>query len=140
MDVTGGPRAHGTPSPPKREELSTVSPVPVIGEAPWALSAVPECFEQVRLVRGPASRTRVRLPPGSTHLRAGSVVWVADCKVTVLAREVRLARGTDRLIVPPLAAAYAAGNRLTVVRRFSNQVDVRYYRPSGANALRVEAK
>ena len=112
----------------------------MIGDAPWALSAVPECFRQERFARGAIGHVAVTLPPGSQRLRPGTVVRLADCRLFVERDALTLVRGTERLVVPPHATAYLAGPRLTVVRRFGKSIDARVYGPSGAEQPRVETR
>jgi hypothetical protein len=120
--------ARGTPSPPRHEAASTFRPGGVTGNAPWALSAVPECFRQESEVRGAAAFVSGSLPPGARPLLAGTVVAVADCRLLVGASTLTLERGGERLVVPPDTRAYAAGGRLAVLRRAGGTADLRVYR------------
>ena len=125
--------AHGTPSPPRHEAASTFRPGPVTGSAPWALSAVPECFRQIKHDRGTAAFAARRLPPGARRLAPGTVMAVADCRLLVGAATLTLERGDERLVVPPRTAAYAAGDTLSVLRTTGNAGDLRVYRRDSAS-------
>jgi hypothetical protein len=124
--------AHGTPSPPRHEAASTLQPGPVTGEAPWALSAVPECFRQASAVHGTPAFVAARLPGDARRLPPGSVVSAADCRLLVGPATLTLERGGERLVVPREARAYVEGERLLVLRTAGATADLRvYHRVSG---------
>jgi hypothetical protein len=121
-------RARGTPSPPRREAASTFDPGAVIGDAPWALSAVPECFRQTGETHGSAGFVAAHLPAGARRLAPGTVVVAADCRVSVGAATLAVDRRGERLIVPPRTSVYAAGDGLAVLRAAGGSYDLRVYR------------
>jgi hypothetical protein len=128
-----------SPSPPRRQAASTFAPGPLTGDAPWALSAVPECFHQVWEARGSLPFTLSHLPRDAAPLRAGATAAAADCVVYVRTHDVLLVRGSERLRVPPRATLYVlpedAG--LALLRSDGGSNEARIYRPIGA--LKVHA-
>ena len=120
--------AHGTPSPPRREAPSTFLPAAVTGTAPWALSAVPECFHQESEAHGSAAFVAARLPAQARRLAPGSTLVAADCTLLVGAETLTLRRGAEQLVVPPETRAYALGERLAVLREAGAKSDLRVYR------------
>ena len=85
------------------------------GEGPWVMSALPGCFDQQRSIVGPSDMLARDVPPPRERLAAGTMLVWNDCTVRVGASDVRIARGSDRLRVPPQAALYARGGKLTLV-------------------------
>ncbi|MDQ2908281.1 MAG: hypothetical protein M3R44_02905 [Candidatus Eremiobacteraeota bacterium] len=71
----------GTPGPAQRARGKARPGDAVTGFAPWALSALPECFTQTREVRGPAPYVRARVPAGLVDIPAGSMLRSSDCTV-----------------------------------------------------------
>jgi len=120
--------ARGTPSPPRREAPSTFLPGAVTGAAPWALSAVPECFRQESEAHGTAAFVTARLPAEARRLAPGSTVAAADCTLLVGTDTLTLRRGAEHLIVPPKTRAFALGERLAVLREAGAKSDLRVYR------------
>jgi hypothetical protein len=98
--------ATGTPGPPQHEPDVARTPEAVTGFAPWALSALPECFTQTREVRGSATYVRGRLDAALVEIPVGSEVRSGDC--TVVRRhlgQLDVARGSDvALIVADVTA------------------------------------
>ena len=62
-------QSTGSPSPPRFQAPSSRTPEPVTGEAPWALSALPECFAQTEEVRGTERFVRAHVPPYARSIR-----------------------------------------------------------------------
>lgn len=121
-------RAHGTPSPPRRQAPSTARPDAVEGDAPWALSALPECFRQEREAHGTPAFVAAHVPPGARRLAPGVVESTADCTVRVGAQTVTVERGSERLVVPPRAGLYATGGGYVLVRDAGETAELRVYR------------
>ncbi|PZR58327.1 MAG: hypothetical protein DLM50_04240 [Candidatus Meridianibacter frigidus] len=98
--------------------------------APWALSALPECWLQQRVWRGRRVEDVAKhIPAGAQRLPAGTRIELRDCRLTVRADDALVARGADRFHIPPEAKFYAAGSRL-VLLRFDHGGDLRVYAPS----------
>ncbi|MDQ2663663.1 MAG: hypothetical protein M3Y18_06475 [Candidatus Eremiobacteraeota bacterium] len=101
----------------------------VYGDAPWALSALPECLDQTRIVTGrPAyvlrhkSERFVRVPPSTLH--------VADCTLIVRADSILVQRGKDRLRIPPPAQLFRFGGELALLRANAKHAELRLYAAS----------
>ncbi len=99
----------------------------VSGEAPWALSVVPECFEQTRSFSGDARFARAHIPAGARPVAAGERLRVADCTLDVGAETAELRRGDNRLDVPAPARFYVAGSLLVLDQRDGKREEVRLY-------------
>ena len=125
--------ASGTPGPPQHDRTASRSPDSVSGDAPWALSALPECFRQLSSASGSYAFARSKLPSGARPLGNGESLTVADCRVTVRGDEIEVVRGTERLRVPPEARLLLAGPaRIVLDRRDGKREDVRVYERAGA--------
>lgn len=118
--------AHGTPSA-EHETASASTPPPFRGQGPWVLSALPGCFDEQSRVRGPAAELAAKIPPAAERIAPGTVVMSGDCTVLVRAHDIWVARGTDRLRVPPEAALYRVGGRLVLTARTGKELEIRRY-------------
>ena len=76
-------RASGTPTLGRAQGRSTFAPSEVEGEAPWAMSALPECFEQVFAAHGKAVFVRGQLPGGARPVVGRAQLRRADCIVDI---------------------------------------------------------
>ena len=132
--------ATGTPSPPRAESASTLQPGGVSGVAPWALSALPECFRQEREARGPFAYVRAQLPPGGRQLGAGAVLRAADCTLRVESSWLSVERGSERLVIPAPARAFLSGQVLALLRRSGRNGELRVYRPAAGRWSLVAAR
>ncbi len=129
--------ATGTPGPATRDvSFARRHADDVNGNAPWALSALPECFEQIAWARGDASFARAKIPASARTLGAGSVLRNADCVVRVERGWLHVARGADRLVVPDLVRLAKSGDLVYLDRRPLNE-EVRVFRLRGASSPRV---
>lgn len=117
-----GPR-YALPSP-------TGSSAPVRASGDWALSGVPECLTQVALTTGPLAYVRSHLPVDAAQLPSGSVLHYGDCTLRYAASSVTVARGSDRLTVPPHATLYARGRQLYLLYSDRRGNELREYAPS----------
>ncbi len=83
------------------QSLEPAAPALLGGDAPWALSALPDCARQHSEDRGVAATIRAKIPPNATavdgRLHAG------PCTIDVTARGIIVQRGGDRLRIPPPA-------------------------------------
>jgi hypothetical protein len=123
-------KSTGSPSPPRREGTSTFSPPPPNGNAPWAMSALPECFHQEREVHGTWAFVRAHVPPAARALSRGTTLHERDCTVVVGDGVVDVTRGNETLRVPPVAALYALPHdRLALLRADATDAVLRIYGP-----------
>lgn len=94
-------RASGTPSASRAQSREQAAPASVAGDAPWALSALPDCARQHSEDRGKPAIVRAKIPSGATpvngSLRAG------PCTIDVTVHGILVRRGSDRLRIPPPA-------------------------------------
>jgi len=129
-DVPSGPQYHGGPGTPRPggNDPDPRASESVGGVAPWALSAVPECFHQESEAHGPAAFVAARLPAEARRLPPGSTLAAADCTLAVGTDTLTLRRGAEHLIVPPQTRAYALSERLAVLRLAGAKSDLRVYR------------
>ncbi len=128
-------QATGTPSAPQPHPSPSGTPLGVHGNAPWALSALPECFVQLKKVRGPYAFVGARLPRTMRRIPAGYALKVADCTLHVGARLGVVDRGTEHLVIPPDARFYSATTHVGLLRRTGNFAELRLYRTVGGFTL-----
>ncbi len=103
------------------------------GDGPWVMSALPDCFVQLRSTSGPANLVQREMPAASERLAPGTTLRWNDCAVVVGRDDVRIRRGSDRLRVPPDARLYARGDRLTLVwRSDTDRTEIRVYARSNS--------
>ena len=124
--VKAPPKVSQTPPPSKRDESS------FIGDASWALSALPECFIQTERASGPLTYVLGQLPAGASMVRPGSAVDVADCHVAIQGDSILVKRGTDRLRIPAPARLYEAPGSVALLRGANNGYELRVYRTMAA--------
>jgi len=103
---------------------------PLTGDAPWALSALPECLMQTSESTGSWEYVRAHLPPGSVPIRAPATLQYGDCSVTITGDEAYVRRGNDRLRIPPHVQFYRAADLLAMIRETPQSVELRVYEPA----------
>jgi hypothetical protein len=120
----------GTPTPtvvrPDRRQ-ARVSGEAFSGQGSWVMSSLPECFVETSLTRGSLAEVQHAIPPAAQRIAPGTVIRRADCTLTVRADDLLIARGADRLRVPPEAGLYRKGALLTLVAHSGDRVEVRTY-------------
>lgn len=112
-------RASVPPKPAADDARGAGTPPPLIGDAPWALSVLPECFHQRSEITGPRAFVLSHIPAGIPL--TNTVVQAANCTLTIGTDGAVVARGVDRLSI--LHAQF-----------FRIGVDLGVYHPSGASA------
>ncbi len=103
---------------------------PLYGDAPWALSALPECLEQTSESRGSLAYVRAHLPPAAVAIRPPAVLRYGDCSITIADDEAFVRRGSDRLRIPPRAQFYRADGLLALMRESPSGDELRVYEPA----------
>jgi hypothetical protein len=103
------------------------TPSPVTGEAPWAFSALPECFRQDSRRQGVPAFARIGFPSAAKLLPPGTRLEIADCTVEVGERTIAVSRGENRLVVPATAHLYAYNGHLVLDRTALGREEVRVY-------------
>jgi hypothetical protein len=83
----------GSPSPPRAEAESTLTPGPLTGVAPWAFVALVDCFKHERTFAGPLDAAEHRVPRGAALLERGSVIVSGPCEVDITDDGARAFRG-----------------------------------------------
>jgi hypothetical protein len=126
LHVTAKPTGTPTVESPGGPDASA-PPVAFSAEGPWVLSALPSCFTEQSRVSGPLALLRAKIPPAAERLAPGTTLHEGACTVLVRAHDVVVARGTDRLRVPPEAQLYRTGAQLTLVARSGATVEIRRY-------------
>ncbi len=125
------PQYHGgraTPSAGAADASRGRVPEAVTGAAPWALSAVPECFHETASFAGPPAFARAHVPRAARRLREGRYT-VADCTLRIFTDSAELRRGDDDLRIPAPARFYVAGGRLVLDQESGRREEVRFYAP-----------
>jgi hypothetical protein len=97
------------------------------GNAPWALSALPDCFVQRSETSGAPAYVEAQIPPGAQPVRDGTRLSYGPCTILVHKSELLVERGADRLRVPPRATLYTAGNMLVLIRVSGKTAVLRSY-------------
>ncbi len=100
---------------------------PLRGDAPWALSALPECLIQTSKSTGSANYVRAHLPPGSVPVASPATLIYGDCSIRIAGDEAYVRRGIDRLRIPPRTRFYRAGNLLALIRVTREGAELRVY-------------
>lgn len=102
-------------------------PDAVIGDAPWALSALPDCFRQRWEATGSAAYVRALLPSGARRIPPGTRLTYGSCTIFVRDSEVLVNRGSDRMRVPPMATLYRFGDALALLHLHGRSNELRIY-------------
>ncbi len=113
------PQATSTPPPPSR----------LAGDAPWALSALPECFEQLSVDTGNRGFLLRHLPADSIRVAPPARLEYADCWIYIVRDEVYVQRGRDAFRIPPPARLYRSPGRLSLLRTSAGGGELRVYQP-----------
>jgi len=100
-----------------------------IGEGPWVLSALPDCFEQQSSIVGTPLALTFDVPPERERIPAGTTLRSGPCTIAVRADDVLIARGADRLRVPREAHLYRTRSGLVLVYSQGARAEIRVYRP-----------
>jgi hypothetical protein len=100
------------------------------GDAPWALSALPECLIQTSESAGPLAYVRAHLPPGAAPIVPPATLVYGDCSITIDGNEAFVRRGADRLRIPPRVQFYRAEGLLALIRETAQRAELRVYQPA----------
>jgi hypothetical protein len=128
LRITG--KVSGTPTPTAEGPDDAGSPSPQAGfrgTGPWVMSSLPSCFRERERRRGNVAQLRAAFPPPSQRVRPPAVLMSGDCTLTVRDREVWIARGADRLRVPPDAFLYREAAGFTLVYIHGTHAEIRKY-------------
>jgi len=123
-------RVSGTPTPTAerhRTESGARESEAFSASGAWTMSSLPACFFEQDHLLGGLAQLRPRFPSVADRVPPGTTIRWGDCTIAVHARELRIARGTDRLRVPPDARLYRRGERLTLVWTDGRRAEIRHY-------------
>jgi hypothetical protein len=113
----GKGKGHVVPLPARPPTMHPRGKGGLRGDAPWALSALPECLIQIREWSGSLEFVSTRLPRGATRIVPPATLYYADCTVSISDDEALVVRGEDRLRIPPFSRFYRLPNQgLALVR------------------------
>jgi hypothetical protein len=122
--------------PPKDQKAGEDSLAPIFGlrgDAPWALSALPECLIQTSETTGPKGYVLAHLPSGLEPVDPHAVLKYGNCTISVRGDEAFVDRGPDRFRIPPRVRFFRGPGTLALLREdtVGNQLRV-YQTPSPA--------
>jgi hypothetical protein len=115
------------PRPDRPLDGGVTSSRPFIGDAAWALSALPECVQQVRFVHGPRDYVLGRIPAGAVPIAAPATLAYRDCTIEIGDSSALVRRGNDRLRIPPVVHFYRSGVQLLMLRLTGSTAQLRFY-------------
>lgn len=104
--------------------------VPYRGEAPWALSALPECLTQLSVTTGSLPFVRSHVPSGATQVVPPATLAYGDCTISVTGDEAEVRRGNDRFHIPGSVRFYRGPALLAVLRSGGSGNELRVYLPA----------
>lgn len=116
--------------PPQHLRLNDgggVSAAPIAGDAPWALSALPDCFHQEVEWSGSATYVDAHLPTTMARVPAGTKLAYGSCTISVGDGELSVRRGDDRFRIPPHATLYRSPDGLALLRSSHHHAVLRTY-------------
>lgn len=122
--------AQVPPKPVEPNPTESVAPPPLHGDAPWVLSALPECLIQMSESSGPPSFVMSHLPHGATLVEPPAVLNYADCTISLAGDEAYVSRGPDRFRIPPKVWFYRTATELALLRSDSRGTELRVYEPA----------
>ena len=98
-----------------------------LADASWALSVLPECWQQAAKSTGDAQYVRAHLPPGSVRETAGASIHSNDCTLNVRESDAVVTRGADRLHLPAPTLVFRSPERLSILHLQGNRAELRTY-------------
>jgi len=97
------------------------------GDAPWALSAFPQCATQTSETTGSLAYVLAHLPGRASVVLPPATLTAGDCTIELVGDAAYVRRGPDRYRIPPRVRLYSVPGGIAVLRSD----------PSGGNDLRV---
>jgi len=122
--------ARVNPKPQAANRASGAAATGLRGDAPWALSALPECLVQTSETTGPRAYVAGHLPAGAVAIASPATLHYGDCTISVAGDEAYVQRGNDRFRIPPSVRFYRAPGSLALLRESSNGNELRVYQPA----------
>lgn len=124
------------PAAPKPQPGSRVGPgtaAGLHGDAPWALSALPECATQLSRTTGPLPYVAAHVPAGLAPVAPPATLEAGNCTIELSGRAAFVRRGADRLRIPPDVTLYRGVGKIAILRqdpRSGNDLRVYELRPA----------
>jgi hypothetical protein len=118
---------------PKPEPMRTTageSEKGLRGDAPWALSALPECLIQLSKSTGSRDFVLRHVPSGAAAVAVPATLTYGDCTISLVDDEAYVRRGNDRFRIPPRVRFYRSAHALTMLRETAGGNEVRVYEPA----------
>jgi hypothetical protein len=123
-----GPSNHAPPVQHLRSgDSAGENHAALAGDAPWALSALPDCFMQQTEWSGSTTYVVSHLPRSARRIAPGAEVRYGPCTIFVRSGEVYVRRDADRFRIPPAATLYRDGSRLLLLRTTGRTAVLRSY-------------
>lgn len=97
------------------------------GVAPWALSALPDCFTPLAHVTGSSAYVTAHLPSGARVVVPPARLAYGRCTIFLAGVEAIVTRGSDRLRIPPTVRFYRIPGKIAVWRSDAAGNDLRIY-------------
>jgi hypothetical protein len=119
--------ARVAPKPGSATLAEHSTAAPLYGDAPWALSALPECLTQMSESTGSLAYLRAHFPPGAKPIVPPATLVYGDCSITIEGDEAYVRRGADRLRIPPRVRFYRADGLLALLRETPQGAELRIY-------------
>jgi hypothetical protein len=121
--------AHVAPKPGASSPASSAAISSMSGDAPWALSALPECLTQVSKSSGSRRYVRAHLPRSAVRVVPPARLSYADCTISIDGDEAFVRLGADRFRIPPSVQFYRARGEVAMMRETAASVELRIYQP-----------
>lgn len=99
------------------------------GDAPWALSALPECLREQSSSQGTPHYVRAHMPPHATPIVPPKNLRYGDCTIAIRGWEAVVRRGSDVFRIPPMVRFFNSARGLVVLRIARGSGDLRVYTP-----------
>jgi hypothetical protein len=120
-------RVHAKPG---AASMARATAAPLSGDAPWALSALPECLIQTSESNGTMAYVRAHLPERVAPIAAPATLTYGDCRIIIAGDEAFVRRGADRLRIPPRVQFYRGEGVLAMIRQTPAGSELRVYEPA----------
>jgi hypothetical protein len=114
---------------PGADDRLAATTAPLSGDAPWALSALPECLMQISKSTGSEHYVRAHLPARAARISPPQRVVFGDCAIAIDNDAAVVRRGTDRLRIPPPVQFYRAPGLFAMIRETAQGAELRVYQP-----------
>jgi hypothetical protein len=118
-----------SPKPVAANPSAAANGVGLRGDAPWALSALPECLIQTSETTGPSAYVLAHVPAGAVVVEPPATLHYGDCTISLTGDEAYVSRGADRFRIPPKVRLYRNAGSLALLRTDPHGNELRVYQP-----------